>query len=584
MQNSTSRTSLDLDLLSQLLQIHSEEQPLLCYGIGDEQSPLADLQNNLLELLTESALASTTPSRKALLVGDNLQAVAAKLTQHELAVTLLGTGRHALIASDGAIAFHEASLLEFSAHDEFDLLIYEGTYTYLDQLPILQKARQLLRKGGRLLLLGEFLARDNRFEYSPLANLESLRRLSLRLGFQHLQERDFSAGARVTLEALRSWLDALPSAAFEQAGEFRYEGITEAISGIRAEFADGRRCLQLIELQLNHNPDDEWSDAEFSTIDSFSTQDVAQLFAESFQTDFDPEVWDWKYHLGKGQCVIARTSIDGRIVAHYGGAPRKIDYFGDSALAIQVCDVMVLPEVRRSYGKSSLFFRTAATFLEREIGYSVKHLLGFGFPNQKAMNIATRLGLYEKTDEFVEVLLSEPALDDPGLLRIEDLRFSERAAEIDALWQLMRCDFTDAIIGVRDSAYFEYRFLQHPFGKRGQYRCLQVLGAEQELRAVAVLKQHGEHYLLMDVFAQRDEIPMVLSSINAWSLAGRENGEAGKAIKFWITRSGLARLDLPVAAVHDLGIEIPCNSWNAGPPADQLLNKWWLTAGDMDFL
>jgi hypothetical protein len=32
-----------------------------------------------------------------------------------------------------------------------------------------------------------------------------------------------------------------------------------------------------------------------------------------------------------------------------------------------------------------------------------------------------------------------------------------------------------------------------------------------------------------------------------------------------------------------LGIEIPCNSWNPGPPAELLYGKWWLTAGDMDF-
>ncbi|GIT64349.1 MAG: hypothetical protein Ct9H300mP22_7490 [Gammaproteobacteria bacterium] len=58
------------------------------------------------------------------------------------------------------------------------------------------------------------------------------------------------------------------------------------------------------------------------------------------------------------------------------GIPRHIQYFGEPNTAIQPSDVMVLLDVRRHYGKSSFFFKTAATFLEREIGNTVNHLFG----------------------------------------------------------------------------------------------------------------------------------------------------------------------------------------------------------------
>jgi hypothetical protein len=56
------------------------------------------------------------------------------------------------------------------------------------------------------------------------------------------------------------------------------------------------------------------------------------------------------------------------------------------------------------------------------------------------------------------------------------------------------------------------------------------------------------------------------------------------ALKFWLTKGQLDALGGASYSVHDLGIEIPCNSWNPGPAADLLYGKWWLTAGDMDFM
>jgi hypothetical protein len=61
-------------------------------------------------------------------------------------------------------------------------------------------------------------------------------------------------------------------------------------------------------------------------------------------------------------------------------------------------------------------------------------------------------------------------------------------------------------------------------------------------------------------------------------------GEGGAVLRLWVTSSGKDKVFTAGAIVNELGIEIPCNSWNPGPSAEMLYGAWWLTAGDMDFI
>ncbi len=305
------------------------------------------------------------------------------------------------------------------------------------------------------------------------------------------------------------------------------------------------------------------------------------MFTASFGVEFNPELWRWKYQLGQGRCVLARQTPGGPVVAHYGGAPRRIRYFGQPELAIQVCDVMVMPGERRRYGKQSLFFKTAATFLEREIGYNVEHLLGFGFPNQKAMNIAKRLGLYQKTDDFVEVVYARP--ESPGAMPEVTLQAFTMDSPTDQqalneLWQRMGPGFVGGIIGVRDSAYVQYRYHQHPAASR--YQCFWLHVAEQGPLAFVVLKQHNDNWLLMDIVCPESAVKQVLQALCQWAAQQPQS----PLLMLWVTRGWLEQVLLPAASVNALNIEIPCNDWNPGPKAQDLYGRWWLTAGDMDFM
>jgi hypothetical protein len=211
----------------------------------------------------------------------------------------------------------------------------------------------------------------------------------------------------------------------------------------------------------------------------------------------------------------------------------------------------------------------------------VRQLLGFGFPNQKAMNIALRLGLYEKTDDFLELIFR--ALDESvSTLQVEvaNLKDQQQSDSIDELWQQMASAFGDAIIGIRDSKYLKYRYFQHPFYQRGLYYPYLVCDKAGQIRAFFVLKAHGDELLLMDLITPTADIKLMLGEIAIFC----HKQWQGKALKIWITKAWQEAVQLTDCVVNELGIEIPCNSWNRGPDVETLYGAWWLTAGDMDFM
>ena len=246
--------------------------------------------------------------------------------------------------------------------------------------------------------------------------------------------------------------------------------------------------------------------------------------------------------------------------------------------AIQVCDVMVLPEVRLQYGKNSLFFKTAATFLEREIGNTVGHLLGFGFPNKKAMNIALRLGLYEKTEDFLEFIF--PIVDTKSsveykLLDIDSKNLAHQSA-VDRLWDSMSPAFENGIIGVRNWEYVKYRYFDHPRGISGDFKRLFLSDAHGDICAAFFLKEHDQCNLIMDIICPFKDITQYISKLSLLLDEVR--------LKIWITKGWSKTLEVAGIIENDLGIEIPSNYWNPGPSSEILSGAWWLTAGDMDFM
>ena len=478
-----------------------------------------------------------------------------------------------LIKQGCKVAF-STNFLKYPPEHKFDLIVIEGAYHYLEQLPLLNKAREMLKDSARLLIFGEYLDDDSELERSTLPNLSSMRQLSERLSYSVLQELNFSHDALYSIGQLKNIVDKR----INEIGEVTSTLLLSQFRHLEEEYVRKRRSFNIFLLQKNSDPKGEYALAEYGAIDSFEPGEISELFEKSFGTKFNRDIWRWKYGLGEGKCIVARELKDGAIVSHYGGVPREIQYFGEPNIAIQVCDVMVLPEIRRQYGRGSLFFKTAATFLEREIGNTVKHLLGFGFPNQKAMNIALRLGLYEKTDDFVELIFPKP--EEPNtttfhLLPI-DIANPQHQREIDKLWRSMKLDMSNGIIGDHHWRYIKYRYFDHPFYQANLYRSIFVNDESGNMLAVVVLKEHEKRMLIMDLICPVARMKIIISQL----VHLIEESE----LKFWVTQGWMESVRTDQAIENQLGIEIPCNFWNPGPSPKLLYGAWWLTAGDMDFM
>lgn len=555
---------LPIDIAHAAMGVSAPDTQYKHYGLFDDglegSHNLLQAQIEFSGLIADSIIQSTKVGECVLLVGESLPAVGVKLKR----------------ASREFVCVVSITELETGQWSSFSAIVLEGSFHYLDQLPLLRWVKQSLLDGGALILFGEFLADDSTIEPAAIPNLSSLKQLSKRLGFELVLETDCTGSAIKSLESLRdksTQVTFLPDR----------DSLVAAINTINSEFISGRRCFSMLQFSFLPQQITDFPKAEFLSNGEFSGNELSKLFESSFGHTFDEELWRWKYVLGKGKSIAAKEYGEGEIVSHYGGAPRNIYFFGEPNKAIQVCDVMVAPSLRKFYGKSSLFFKSAATFLEREIGNTVGHLLGFGFPNQKAMNIAIRLGLYEKTDDFVELTFATvDEIDLPATHLVDiDSDDNQHRESVDRLWQEMRDECTDYIVGVRDWSYFNYRYFQHPTGIRGGYRRVFLMDSQSnKLLAALVLKEHAGGTLLMELICKPSEVALRLRQL----LSSCLNSQISGPLKFWITKAWIPRLALAGVVENNLGIEIPCNSWNPGPSAESLYGKWWLTAGDMDFL
>jgi hypothetical protein len=461
----------------------------------------------------------------------------------------------------------------------FDILLLQQSAQYYDPLLLLSRANAWLVDGGQLLIADEFLLDDSviREESRPL--LSNFLRLAERCGFRVERQRElgrqvapgllqFAQLLQTQQQALGELL-SLPGAALGA-----LHGQLLVLAG---NYASARLGYTL--LDLRRGPLDA-SQTVYGNAHSFTLEEVQPLFERSFEVSFNPAVWHWKYGNGRGRAVSARQ--EGELVAHYGGAPRDILYFGARARAIQICDVMVMPEYRSFVSRDTLFFKTAATFLEQQIGNCAEHLLGFGFPNIRVLRMACRLGLYDVTDSFIEIHYPRTVAEtDSRSLHVAPFALDVASAvdPVAACWTRMAADLRGSIVGLRDLDYLRYRYCSHPQWAEGGYECVAVTGEGSPAPvAIVVLKRLGQERLLMDIIGAVADYPAALEAVRGTLAAGNIG------LHCRITRAHAPAVTLPGSDWRDLEIEIPCNIWTRGPAAGTLAGAWWLTAGDMDFL
>ncbi len=318
-------------------------------------------------------------------------------------------------------------------------------------------------------------------------------------------------------------------------------------------------------------------------IDADQAHSMRTLFASVFGRTMSPEHWSWKYANGLGRAVGLLR--DGRMVAHYGGVSRRVAYFGEPVDACQVCDVMVEPSANRALVRKGPLYQVAATFLEAQVGHGLPHPVAFGFPSERHHVLANRLGLYDRVDDIVRV--AWPAAGNAAGQRcrwrpigrpVVGFDTSERRV-VDKLWRAMAPSFEDAIVGIRDAAWLQYRYLHHP---HQQYELLLVRSPWlRRALGLLVLRRHDDHLQLLDVVGPAQALTSLVAVARhvaaLWGLA---------RVEAWVTRAQRHRLtgaDDADATITNIQIILPTIVHTPGPSVQSLSGRWFLMAGDADF-
>ncbi|MDA3970922.1 MAG: GNAT family N-acetyltransferase [Desulfobulbaceae bacterium] len=568
-----------LNVYAHLLFLELGRVDYLHYGIWDENhTDVTSAQNYSTELILKNLPA---PPCEILEIGIGLGTTFGLLSERGYAVTGLTPDPYQHdIARKGNINAAGLILSSFEEYDPadklFDVLLLQESFQYLDTLQLLQKASLLLKPNGLILILDEVGMTRTTTESENLPLLAHLQAQAERWGFNEEKVVDLSAQALPTIDFLLEGLKTHRLQLLKDlpVNEEQFEHLQSSLLLYKQKYIAGEYGYAFVCLRKNDAPP-RW---QITSLLESDVPAMQKLFKQVFAKEMSQALWHWKYGDGRGVAIIGRRNSE--IVSHYGGMIRNVLFKGEPRQEVQIGDVMVSPKERGTFTRKGLFFLTAATFLERYIGFGAKFSVGFGFPNERMMRLAKLQGLYGEVDRVTDVRW-QPAPKFPCLLT--DLQsisldtFEKRRPAIDFLWDQMAEDLRDSIVGVRNAAFIKHRYLEHP---EHDYHVILIRKRfSHGIKGLIVLRQEENCCLLLDLLGALVDIPLLIKH------ARRLTTLWGKDYLYtWITESHLGSLVCQDSEVEKKDIFIPMNIWTTGVKQDDVRNSWWLMPGDTDFL
>ncbi|MDD2769343.1 MAG: GNAT family N-acetyltransferase [Methylococcus sp.] len=305
-------------------------------------------------------------------------------------------------------------------------------------------------------------------------------------------------------------------------------------------------------------------------------EDYRGLFLRSFAHEISADLWRWKYADNRGRAIVAERG--GEAVAHYGGTARRIMFSGETASALQICDVMVNPAERAVMTKRGVFFQVASTFLEAYFGYEHEYLLAYGFPNYRHLRLAKKMGLYEETERITELrwTTAKGRIRMNTTARLLDLGI-DHSELISMLWRHMRADLQDAIVVIRDPEYIKYRYLLRP-ERVYEFLLVRKRWSTRPIGLV-VLYRDGQECKLMDMIGPLSAMPELVEHARQLAFAWGCN-----VLTAWVSEGQASRFEWGQVDKVSTDICVPANIWSEGPEPQQIRSRWWLMMGDTEFL
>lgn len=475
---------------------------------------------------------------------------------------------------EAEIAINCQSFEHFQTQREsFDIILFQESAQYIVPLTIFNKALDLLTPAGDLFVIDEFALKHDETSTLGLHHLQHFIALANRLGFTLIEHLDLSTLAAPTLAYLLQITKTHRTRLLKDlpVSNAQLDQLDDSNRRYQQKYATGYYGYALLHFRKTAAP--KW---RLAMLADEQIPGMLNLFKKIFQQEMSPAFWQWKYPASSGREIAVWR--DDRLVGHYGGIGRRILFFNAPCMAVQIGDVMVDTEVRGTLTRKGPFFLMASTFLEYFIGFGRQYLIGFGFPNDRAMKIAERLRLYAEVGCMVEI--SWPPRTKIPLwrtrLQMLDRQHPDTTAIVDDCWQRMSADFRNAIIGIRDWMYFQHRYLNHP---QQSYQIVSVKNRfNAKVHGILVLRCDHDDCEIVDIIAPLAEIPLLI--IHARRLAGMHGV---KRVFCQVTENFAAHFAATGGNQVSTDIRIPTNIWSSGPSPEMLKDRWWLMGGDKDF-
>ncbi len=322
---------------------------------------------------------------------------------------------------------------------------------------------------------------------------------------------------------------------------------------------------------------------------------VLALHTRVFGPQVDARWFVWKYgsaaQQGRGQAVGAWHGSE--LIAYCGGLPRTLWQQGQSRRGLQIGDVMVHPDWRGILTRRGPFFHVSRRFYESRLGAAQDRpfQLGFGFPNERHLRLAVKLGLLRDAGA-IEALHwnTAPAatLCLPWNWRWQALLPTDAQFDrtINTAWQSMLAQAGGLTLGQRDAAYLRWRYVDRPAsvglsaGAPVRYRFFTLRRPWSTRSAgVAVLDLRSTSAHWLDWVGPLELLPLASRACRLEAARAGASGLtawASAAVAQQLEHSGIARREvcarLGIPEASSLG------------PQDVPESGWWLMGGDTDFL
>lgn len=458
-------------------------------------------------------------------------------------------------------------------------LLFQESAQYIEPLALFEAADRLLADGpATLVVMDEFALRRSEASHTGLHHLDAFCALAARFGWRLSQRIDLSRAVQPTVDYLLRTTRAERAALMADLGlgADALDGLDAALTRHQTLYRQGVYGYALLKLERERRPEDR-----LVPVGGPQSQAMRRLFEQVFGHAQSADEWLWKYGEWRGRAVgLQRADA---LVAHYGAMTREVIFAGERVAAAQICDVMVDASARQSLGRNGPLHRITATFLDTEIGWGLRHRIGFGFPTERAFAVAEKLGLYAAVDQMVcaawPATRAGHGLSCRALQACDLERAAAPAATVDRLWQAMAAALPTLTLGVRDAAWVRHRYLQHP---RLRYDVLLVRRRwTRRPVGVVVLRRHDTHLEWVDAIGPPDHWPLLLAVARSHAAA-----QGLPKVEAWITQSQQHLLSALAAAeceLRPLNITVPANVHSAGPSLESQRGRWLLMAGDTDF-